>query len=214
MAIRVILADDHRMLRDALIIALSREPDIEVAGVADDGHAALAVARECKPDVMVLDVAMPAINGVEVMKSVRDEVPQIQILALSAYADSLLVQETLKAGAAGYVSKLAPVTELVTAIRVVAAGRNYLSPEVTSVMVTQLTSDSGNAKAANLALSPRERQVLRLVAQGVRTTAIAKRLNITAGTVEAHRRNLMRKLNLRSVVELTKYAVRVGLASL
>jgi DNA-binding NarL/FixJ family response regulator len=214
MAIRVILADDHRMLRDALTVVLSREPDIEVAAVADDGHTALAVAREHKPDVMVIDVAMPAINGVAVVQSVRNEAPNIQILALSAYADSMLVQETLRAGAAGYVSKLAPVTELASAIRAVAKGQVYLSPEVTAVMVRQFSPHLVNTNAGNSPLTPRERQVLRLVAQGARTSAIAKRLNITEGTVEAHRRNLMRKLNLRTVAELTKYAVRVGLASL
>jgi len=214
MTIRVVLADDHRMLRDALVIMLGRETDIEVAGVADDGPSALARAHECAPDVIVLDIAMPGMNGVEVARRLRGELPQIRILVLSAYTDKRFVQETLKAGAAGYVTKAAAATELPRAIRAVASGQNYLSPEITSAVVSQYALDGTDSPPVAPALSAREREVLRLVAEGVRTPAIARRLGITEATVEVHRRNVMRKLDLRTVAELTKYAVREGLTSL
>jgi len=214
MTIRVVLADDHRMLRDALVMVLGRETDIEVAGVADDGPAALARARECVPDVMVLDIAMPGMNGVEVARCLHSEFPQIRILVLSAYTDKRFVQESLKAGAAGYVPKAAAATELPRAIRAVASGQNYLSPEITSAVVSQFAPDGNDSPPVAPALSAREREVLRLVAEGVRTPAIARRLGITEATVEVHRRNVMRKLDLRTVAELTKYAVREGLTSL
>jgi len=213
MTIRVVLADDHRMLRDALVLVLGRETDIEVVGVADDGPSAIALARAHVPDVMVLDIAMPGINGVEVARRVHGNQPHVRILILSAYMDKRFVQETLKAGAAGYVTKAAAAAELPRAIRAVAAGQNYLSPEITSAVVSQFSPNSGDSGSA-VALSAREREVLRLVADGVRTAAIARRLGITEATVEVHRRNVMRKLDLHGIAELTKYALREGLTAL
>jgi two-component system NarL family response regulator len=213
MTIRVVLIDDHLMLRDALVFVLGREADIEVAGVADDGPSALALARECVPDVVVLDIAMPGMNGVEVARHLRSKQPHIRILALSAYMDKRFVQEMFKAGAAGYVTKAAAAAELPRAIRAVMAGQNYLSPEITSAVVSQFAPDTVDSGPA-AALSAREREVLRLVADGVRTAAIARRLGITEATVEVHRRNVMRKLNLRGIADLTKYAVREGLTTL
>jgi len=214
MSIRVMLADDHRMLRDALILILKNEPDMEIAGVSEDGPSTISLARACGPDVLVLDIAMPGANGVQVAQTLYNEFPKMRILVLSAYMDKRFVQESLKAGAAGYVSKAAAATELPRAIRAVAAGQNFLSPEVTSLVMGQfLPEDQQTAEDAS-PLSMREREVLRMVADGVRTTAIARRLGITEGTVEAHRRNLMRKLDLRTIAELTKYAVRQGLTSL
>jgi two-component system NarL family response regulator len=183
-------------------------------GVADDGSSALAVAREHAPDVLVLDIAMPGINGVDVARCLHGDLPQTRILVLSAYTDKRFVQEALKAGAAGYVTKAAATTELPRAIRAVAAGKNYLCPEITSVVVGEFAPDNGNSAPGKPALSAREREVLRFVAEGVRTAAIARRLGITEATVEVHRRNVMRKLDLRSVAELTKYAVREGLTTL
>lgn len=214
MTIRVVLADDHRMLRDALVEVLGREQDINIVGVADDGPATLAVARECCPDVLVLDIAMPGMNGVEVARCLRAELPQIRILVLSAYTEKSFVQESLRAGAAGYVTKAAATAELPRAIRTVAAGQNYLSPEITSAVVSLLTPDGVGTAKGRQVLTGREREVLRFVAEGARTAAIGRRLGITEATVEVHRRNVMRKLDLHSVAELTKYAVREGLSSL
>ena len=214
MKIRVALADDHRMLLDALISVLATEPDITIVGVAHDGPAAIQLAHEHLPDVLVLDIAMPTLNGVDVARRLRKEVPRVRVLALSAYLDKRFVQEMLKAGAAGYVTKTAALTDLPRAIRAVAGGQNYLSPEITAAVVSDIVPPGEPVTPPVSALSPREREVLRLVADGVRTTEIARRLGITEATVEVHRRNVMHKLELRTVAQLTKYAVREGLSSL
>lgn len=215
MTIRVMLADDHRMLRDALVMLLQGESDIEVVGLSEDGPSTMATAQECNPDVLVLDIAMPGLNGVQVARALSADMPAVRILILSAYMDKRFVQEALKAGAAGYVTKAAAATELPRAVRAVAAGQNYLSPEITAAVVSDIAPEK-NASAGPAApgLSAREREVLRLVSEGARTAAIARRLGITEGTVEAHRRNVMRKLDLRTVAELTKYAVREGITTL
>jgi DNA-binding NarL/FixJ family response regulator len=214
MKIRVALADDHRMLLDALIAVLASESDMVVVGVAHDGPAAIRLAHEHLPDVLVLDIAMPALNGVDVARRLCKELPKIKVLALSAYMDKRFVQEMLKAGAAGYVTKTAALTELPRAIRAVAGGQHYLSPEITAAVISDIAPLGGSAAPPLSTLSPREREVLRLVADGVRTAEIARRLGITEATVEVHRRNVMNKLELRTVAQLTKYAVKEGLSSL
>ncbi len=214
MTIRVALADDHRMLLEALIAVLANERDITIVGVAHDGPDAIKLAQLHLPDVLVLDIAMPALNGVEVARRLHKELPKVKVLALSAYLDKRFVQEMLKAGAVGYVTKTAALTDLPRAIRAVASGQNYLSPEITAAVVSDIAPLAGSATPPLSALSPREREVLRLVADGVRTAEIARRLGITEATVEVHRRNVMHKLDLRTVAQLTKYAVREGLSSL
>ena len=214
MMIRVALVDDHRMLLDALQSALGVESDLTIVGVAGDGHAAIKLAREALPDVLVLDISIPGINGVGVTRQLHKELPKIKVLALSAYLDKRFVQEMLKAGASGYVTKTAALNDLPRAIRAVASGQNYLSAEITAAVVGDLAPSSQSATPPLSALSPREREVLRLVADGVRTTEIARRLGITDATVEVHRRNIMHKLELRTVAELTKYAIREGLCTL
>jgi two-component system NarL family response regulator len=214
MTIRVALADDHRMLVEALKAALVNEPDIAVVGIAHDGPAAVQLAHEHLPDVLVLDIAMPSLNGVEVTRRLRKELPKLKVLVLSGYVDKRFVQEMLKAGASGYVTKTAALTDLPRAIRAVAAGQNFISPEITAAIVSDIAPPARGITPPLSALSPREREVLRLVADGVRSSEIAQRLGITEATVEVHRRNLMHKLDLRSVAQLTKYAVREGLSNL
>lgn len=214
MTIRVALADDHRMLLDALTSVLASEEGITIVGTANDGPAAIKLAQEAAPDVLVLDISMPGINGIDVARQLHKELPKIKVLALSAYLDKRFVQEMLKAGAAGYVTKTAALTDLPRAIRAVAAGQNFLSTEITAAVVSELAPPGTSVTPPLSALSPREREVLRLVADGVRTAEIARRLGITEATIEVHRRNLMHKLEIRTVAELTKYAVREGLTSL
>ena len=214
MTIRVALADDHRMLLDALTSVLASEEGINIVGTANDGAAAIKLAQEAAPDVLVLDISMPGINGIDVARQLHKELPKIKVLALSAYLDKRFVQEMLKAGAAGYVTKTAALTDLPRAIRAVAAGQNFLSTEITAAVVSELAPPGTSVTPPLSALSPREREVLRLVADGVRTAEIARRLGITEATIEVHRRNLMHKLEIRTVAELTKYAVREGLTSL
>ena len=214
MTIRVALADDHRMLLDALITVLASEPDLQVVGVANDGPSTIKLAQDEAPDVLVLDISMPGTNGVDVARQLHKENPKIKVLALSAYLDKRFVHEMLKAGAMGYVTKTAALTDLPRAIRAVASRQNFLSAEITAAVVGELAPPSAAAAPPLSALSPREREVLRLVADGVRTAEIARRLGITEATIEVHRRNVMHKLELRTVAQLTKYAVREGLTSL
>jgi DNA-binding NarL/FixJ family response regulator len=212
MTIRVVLADDHRLVREALRVTLERERDIVIVGEATDGRAALEVVRAEKPDVVVLDVAMPELNGVDAAARIHARHPEVKILALSAHADKRYVLEMLNSGAAGYVSKSAAGRELVQAIRAVAQGGCYLSTELASAVVEGIR-DNRTGGNATRPLGPREREVLQLIAEGHRSPAIAARLFISVATVEAHRRNIMRKLDLHTMAELTKFAIREGLTS-
>jgi len=212
MTIRVALADDHRLLREALRVALEREPDMVIVGEATDGRAAIKLAREAKPDVIVLDVAMPELNGIEAAARIHAGNPDVKILALSAHADKRYVLEMINGGAAGYVTKSAAGRELVQAIRTVASGGCYLSAELVSAVVEGVR-DARKGTQGPRPLGRREREVLQLVAEGHRSPAIAARLFISVATVEAHRRNIMRKLGLHTVAELTKFAIREGLTS-
>ena len=211
MAISVLLVEDHRLVREALRDTLAREPGISVVGEAGNAAAALERSRELAPDVVVLDIGLPDMSGIEVAARLKEE-RDTKVVALSAYADKRFVTELLRAGACGYVTKSAAGTELVRAIRAVAEGQTYLCPEVAGTLVSAVCDTPMQAETPRL--SPREREVLRLIADGARSPAIAERLRISLGTVEVHRRNIMRKLSLRTVAELTRYAVREGLVLL
>ena len=214
MTVQVIIADVHRMLREALVMVLERQDDIKVVGQAEDGAEAIERCHALRPDVLVLDIPMPRLNGVEVARSLGRKLPKVRILVLSAYTDKRFVYETLKAGAAGYMTKAAALSELPRAIRAIAIGQQYLSPEIRESLKDAVTPDGKLNLAVAPQLSPREREVLHLVADGVRSAAIARRLGITEATVEVHRRNLMRKLDIRNIADLTKYALREGITSL
>jgi DNA-binding NarL/FixJ family response regulator len=209
---RVLLVEDHRMVREALSEVLKKVPEITIVGEAGDAREALKKAVALKPDVIVLDIRLPDVNGIEVAARLRDAGVNAKIVALSAFADKRFVTAMLLAGASAYVTKSAAGTELVRAIHAVAAGQGYFSPEIAGALVSQLRArpQPGDAKP----LARREREVLRLIAEGVRSPAIAQQLNVTVGTVEVHRRNIMRKLGLRTVAELTKHAIREGIVSL
>ena len=213
MTIRVVLADDHQMLLDALRAMLEKEPDVEVVGAAEDGRTALDLVRTLEPDVAVLDIGMPGLNGIEATARLRARHPDLKVIALSAYSDKRFVLEMLKAGASGYVTKAVAATELLRAIRAAAKGQSYLCPESASAVIVDVTTDRSRRSAPAGRLGRREREVLQLLAEGERSPAIAARLHITVATVEVHRRNIMRKLDLHSVAELTKYAIREGLTT-
>ena len=208
MAIRLAIAEDQRMVRELLSALLVREPDLEVVGEAATGTEALALAAQLRPDVLVLDIGLPDVDGIEVARTVKRSLPGVRLLALSVHGERRFVQQMLDAGADGYVVKAAALEELVQAIRVVAQGNVYLSPEITRAA---LRGDGTDEEAA---LGARERQVLALLAEGKRSAEIAAGLHISPATVEVHRRNIMRKLGLHTIAELTKYAIRKGLTSL
>jgi two-component system NarL family response regulator len=212
MTIRVLLVEDHRMVREALREVLTKVPDMEVVGEAGDAQDGLAQAAATAPDVIVLDIRLPDLNGIEVAARLRDAGNTAKIVALSAFSDKRFVTEMLRSGASAYVTKSAAGTELVRAIRAVAAGQGYFSPEIAGTLVAEVRDrgESGSPQP----LARREREVLRLIAEGIRSPEIATRLAITVATVEVHRRNIMRKLGLRTVAELTKHAIREGIVSL
>jgi two-component system NarL family response regulator len=210
--IRVLLVEDHRMVREALRDVLSRVPDIAVVGEAGDAREALEQARALRPDVVVLDITLPDLNGIEVAARLRDAANPARVVALSAFADRRFVTAMLRSGASAYVTKSAAGTELVRAIRAVAAGQGYFSPEIAGALATQMRDQPLEGEVPRL--SRREREVLRLIAEGARSPGIADELHVSVATIEVHRRNIIRKLGLRSVAELTKYAIREGIISL
>lgn len=205
MAVRIAIAEDQRLIRELLAQVLAREADFEIVAQAASGREAIALVGSASPGVLVLDVGLPDMSGVEVARALRKTQPKLAIVTLSIHEEPYFVQQMIQAGADGYVVKSAAVTELVQAIRSVHEGRMYLSPAITRHAV-------GNA-AGPVRLSEREAQVLALIANGHQSPAIAAKLAISVGTVEAHRRNIMTKLGLHSIAELTKYAVREGLTS-
>jgi two-component system NarL family response regulator len=196
------------MVREALHEVLKKEPDIEVVGEAGDAREALEQAQALAPDVIILDIRLPDINGIEVVARLRDAGSTAKVVALSGFADKRFVTAMLASGASAYVTKAAAGTELVRAIRAVAKGQAYFSPEIASALVAEVRDASAGGSAP---LSRREREVLRLIAEGRRSIAIAGQLHISVATVEVHRRNIMRKLAMHSVAELTRYAIREGI---
>jgi two-component system NarL family response regulator len=213
MSIRILLADDHRMLREALRTILESEEGFEVVGEAQDGRTAVEMTRTLTPDVIIMDIGMPDLNGVEATRQIKSDTPSTKVIALSMHSDRHYVLGMLKAGASGYVLKAAAYDELRRAVQVVCGGKNYLSPDITGVVVDAHLQGSFQP-STSAALGPREREIVQLLAEGHTSPQIAERLHISTSTVETHRRNIMKKLNLHSVAELTKYAIREGLTSL
>jgi DNA-binding NarL/FixJ family response regulator len=214
MKVKVVIADDHQIVRQGLRHLLEREPDLEVAAEAEDGRSTVRLVRELQPAVVIMDVAMPDLNGIEATRQIVGEFPKIRVIALSMYADKRFVTNMLKAGASGYLLKDCAFEELVRAIRVVLTHKTYLSPGVTDIVVKDYMSGSPPSEASVFSvLTPREREVLQLMSEGRSTNRIADCLHVSVKTVETHRQQVMNKLNLRSVAELTKYAIREGLTS-
>jgi DNA-binding NarL/FixJ family response regulator len=207
---RIIVADDHQILRQGLVALLGVQPDMEVVGQASDGRQAVALARELSPDVIVMDVAMPNLNGIDATRQALGHVPGAKVIVLSAHGHQRMIAESLRAGASGYVPKDSAMEELVEAIRTVMAGERYLGPKVASVLASEYLDAEPRTGQT---LTPREREVLQLIAEGKATKEAAAALGVSVKTVETHRRSLMEKLALFSVAELTKYAIREGLTT-
>lgn len=211
MNIRIVLADDHKMILAALRSMLEKESDIVVVGEASDGAALLELVAQTAPDVAVVDIGMPGMNGIEATRSLLARRPRLKVIALSAYSDKRFVLEMLNAGAKGYLIKASAGDELPRAIRAIVQGQTYLCPEVAGTMVDALRGKTPLTSSAPVKLGRREREVLALIAEGKSSSEIAAQMRIATGTVEVHRRNIMQKLDLHSVAELTKYAIREGL---
>lgn len=212
---RIALVDDHQILRQGLRVLLERQPDFRVVGEAANGRDAVQLVRDLAPDMVIMDVAMPELNGVDATRQVIDANPTTKVLALSMHADKGIVQDILRAGAAGYLLKESAYEELVSAIRVILTGQIYMSQKITSLMMKDYMQhlDDRQARRSSL-LSPREREIWQLLAEGHSNQDIADRLHLSVRTVETHRKNLLEKLGVTSVAELTKMAIREGLITL
>jgi len=207
MSIKVFIVDDHKMMCEGLRSLLGNNPDIEVVGEACNGREAIKIVLELKPDIVIMDINMPDLNGIEATKAIRKRSPSVKVLALSMYADRRFVTSALKAGAVGYVLKDRSFEDLVKAIRLIASGQAYLSPEITDIVVSNYVEQAATESAPDK-LTAREREVLQLIAEGKTFKETALILGISPKTVDSHLRHIMVKLNTHSVAELTKYAIR------
>jgi two-component system response regulator NreC len=214
-AIRIIVADDHQIVRQGLRLLLEAEPDMEVIAEADNGREVLKKAQELLPDLIIMDLSMPELNGIEATRQILSGVPETKVVALSMHSDSLFVLNMIKAGASGYLLKDCALEELIKAIRTVVSRKTYLSPGISDILIRDfVTGWQTTSSSAFSVLSTREREVLQLMAEGKTTNQIADGLCVSVKTVEAHRKQVMTKLGIHSVAELTKYAIRQGLTSL
>lgn len=213
MTIRILLADDHTILRAGLKMMLNAQPDMEVIGEAQDGSHAIHEAQRLQPDIVLMDITMPDMNGIEATRSIKRGQPDIKVLVLTMHENDEYVFQALRAGASGYMLKEAADTELITALHVVQSGQFYLSPSAQSVMVGDYLQRvrNGEEKDSYSSLTEREREILKLVAEGYTNNQIAEQLVISPKTVDTHRTHVMDKLNLHSRAELVKYAMRRGL---
>lgn len=214
MAVRVFIVDDHQIMRQGLGSCLATADGIELIGEAADGLTAIKLVREAKPDIVVMDVSMPDLNGVEATRRILSDNPKLKILALSMHADRRSIRRMLEAGAAGYVLKDCAVEEIEDAIRTVTGGSTYLSPSVTDVLVDDYRDQIASGGDPKSKLTDREKEVLQLLAEGNTTKQIALRLHVSVKTIETHRQNIMEKLNLSGLPALTKYAIREGYTTL
>lgn len=210
---RVLLADDHQLMRSGVRLMLERETDLAVVGEACDGREAVALVKTLKPEVVVMDIGMPNLNGIEAARQMTAENPQLAIVMVSMHSDESYVLRALKAGARGYLLKDSAEADLIKAVHAVAGGKSFFSPAVSKLLLDDYVRKlkrSGTEDAYDL-LTPREREVLQLIAEGKSNKDIANLLNLSVYTVESHRANLMEKLNLKGLPELILYAVRKGI---
>jgi DNA-binding NarL/FixJ family response regulator len=210
--IRVLLAEDHALVRSGLHALLQRMPDVEVVGEAGDGREAVALAEQLHPDVILMDISMPLLNGIEATRRVTAQMPRVRVIMLSVHSSEEYVAQALTAGAAGYVLKGADTAELELGIRAVAAGHSYLTPAVSRQVIDEYVSRV-SARAPQSVLTPRQREVLQLIAEGKTSKDVANLLGVSLKTVETHRSQLMRRLGLHDIPALVRYAIREGLIS-
>ncbi len=212
---RIILADDHKIIREGLRSLLEKQTDMEVVAEAQDGLTTVNLVHKLRPDVVVMDIGMPEMNGIDATAQITSEHKETKVIALSMHSDRRFVMQMLKAGAAGYLLKDSAFEELVLAIHTVRRNKRYLSPAITDVVIKEYLQNLPTAESTVFTvLTAREREVLQHIAEGKSTKQIAGILGVSVKTVETHRQQVMEKLDMHSIAELTKYAVREGLTSL
>jgi two-component system, NarL family, response regulator NreC len=215
MKTRILLADDHKIMRDGLRSLLQKLPDVEVVGEAENGRMTVGMVRDGDADLVIMDVGMPDLNGIEATRQIRSIAPGVRVLALSMHSDKRYVSEMFRAGASAYLLKDCAFEELAQAVQVVMTGRAYISPQIAGAIVRDFVSQpTADDVSPYSILSPREREVLQLLAEGKAVKQIAAHLNISIKTVETHRQQLMSKLNVTNLAGLIKYAVREGFTSI
>ncbi|MDT5271073.1 MAG: hypothetical protein QOH49_3259 [Acidobacteriota bacterium] len=207
--VRVLLAEDHLTVRQGVRLLLDAQPDLEVVGEAGDGRTALKLARELEPDVILMDVSMPEMNGLRATEKLSAELPRVRVVALTRHTDRAYMQQLLQAGASGYVLKQSDPSVLLQAVRAVAAGGVYLDPAITGKALSGFFGRRGQS-GGEITLSDRETEVLRLIALGYSNKEIAARLTLSVKTVEAHKANAMRKLDMNSRIDIVRYAMLQG----
>lgn len=214
MATKILLADDHRIVRQGFRSLIEKNTDLTVVGETDDGRTAIRLCGELHPDVIIMDISMPGLNGIEATQRITAQFPETKVIALSMHSNRRFVVDMLKAGASGYLLKECVFDDLTRAIRAVVAGQRFLTPKIASLVLDDYLTLLPAGEKSGSVLSAREREVLQLLAEGNSTKEIALRLSVSGKAVEAHRRQIMKKLDLHSVAELTKYALREGITSL
>lgn len=215
MKITVIIADDHMIVRDGIRSLLEKQPDIEVVAEADNGRTALKHAQQLSPDVIIMDIGMRELNGIDATRQIIGKLPDVKILALSMYSDKQFIKGMFKAGASGYMLKDSASKELVDAIRIVADSKVYISPSIAGVVTEDyLERLAEKDTSVHSVLTSREVEVLQLLAEGESTKQTASILSVSTKTIESHRKNIMRKLDIDNIVDLIKYAIREGIISL
>ena len=215
MSIKIILADDHGIMREGLRALLEKQSGIEVIAEAENGRTTVELSRELNPDVVIIDIAMPDLNGIDATRQIINDSPGVKVIALSMHSNKKLVREMLSAGASGYMLKDSAFEELEKALETVVNSQTYLSPKIAGTVVDEyLGKVDSKYFTASPALTNREREVLQLIAEGKTTKEIASHLYVSVKTIETHRKQIMDKLSLNSIAELTKYAIREGLTSL
>ncbi|MBN2137938.1 MAG: response regulator transcription factor [Sedimentisphaerales bacterium] len=215
MPVKILIADDHKIVREGLCAMFEKQPGMEIVGEAEDGAAAIRMARELKPDVVILDVSMPGMDGIDATRRLSKELPEMKIIALSMYGKRAFVTKMLEAGASGYVLKGGAFSELAEAVTTVMGGEVYLCTSVATVLVDEYVDRSGSSIGASTArLTQREVEILKLLAEGKSSKEIASLLEISVQAVDAGRRRIMQKLDMQSLADLVKFAIREGLTSI
>ncbi len=214
MPIKILIADDHQLFREGLVTLLSDDPNIEVVGEVEDGKQAVDHAKKLAPDILIMDIGMPLVNGIEATGILKKELPDLKVIGLTMHAEKNFVKGMLEAGAYGYLFKNCAYDELILAINTVHSGNKYLSNEITDVLIHEYIGKQNDVEAVDPILSERELEVLKLLAEGKSSNEIAEQLFVSVKTIGTHKQHIYEKLNLNSTADLVKYAIKKGIISL